>query len=140
MGAPVPERYLDYGRAVFRPTRARVTIDGEPVPGDAHGAIHAGAFDVSLGGVFRVFPYAAERGHSHFQAGAIIPAEMIRALPALVRGRAIPSHHLVEKKGRQMQVTATGDELLSLILDGEGIEHVAELSVTSGPPVAIARV
>ncbi len=138
--APVPERYLEYGRAVFRPTVAAVTIDGEAVPGEAHGAIHAGAFDVSLGGVFRVFPYAAERGESHFQAGEIVPAEMIRALPALVRGRAIPSARLVEKKGRQMRVVATGPELLSLILDGEPIEHVAELFVSSGPPVGIAHV
>jgi diacylglycerol kinase family enzyme len=138
--APVPERYRAYGRAVFRPTLARVSIDGEAVPGDAHGAIHAGAFDVSLGGVFRVFPFAADKGALHFQAGAIVPAEMIRALPALVRGSKIPSERLVEKMGHEMRVTPSSDELLSLILDGEPIHHVAELRVIPGPPVGIVRV
>lgn len=139
-GAPVPERYRAYGRAVFRPTLAEVSIDGQRVPGNAHGAIHAGAFDVSLGGVFRVFPMAAEKGAIHFQAGAIIPGEMIRALPALVRGSKIPSERLVEKKGYEMRVVPCSDEMLSLILDGEPIDYVSELQVVPGPAVGIVRV
>jgi len=39
---PLPESALAYGRDVFRPTRARVIIDGREVPSLAHGAIHAG--------------------------------------------------------------------------------------------------
>jgi len=69
----------------------RVTIDGEEVPGRTHGAIHAGSIDISLGGVFRVFPLAHDDGALHFQAGEIVPKEMIFALPSLARGGAIPS-------------------------------------------------
>lgn len=140
VGVPVAEGYLSYGRDVFRPTRARVVIDGVAVPGERHGAIHAGAFDVSLGGVFRVFPFASERGVIHYQAGEIIPAEMIRALPALVRGKPIPSKKLVEARGHEMRVSPTTDEPLSLILDGECIDGVLDLRVRPGPRVGIALV
>lgn len=136
---PVPDRYLRYGRDVFRPTRARVTLDGDELPDREHGAIHAGAFDVSLGGVFRVFPLARERGRIHFQAGGIVPSEMIRALPDLARGGAIKSERLREIAGSHMTVEADG-ELLAPIIDGELFEHVERLEVGPGPPVRIARV
>ncbi len=137
---PVPDGALSYGRDVFRPTRARVTLDGEPVQGDDHGAIHAGAFEVSLGGVFRVFPMARERGVIHFQAGGIVPKEMILALPSLVLGRRIPSRQLVEQGGRELRVEALGPELLAPILDGEPLRDVETLTVTVGPRVRIATV
>jgi len=95
LGLPLPERALAYGREVFRPTRARVIIDGHEVSSVEHGAIHAGAFDIELGGVFKVFPLARSRGILHFQAGALSPAEIIRALPDLWRGGAIRGEQLV---------------------------------------------
>ncbi len=136
---PVPERYLSYGRDVFRATVARVIVDGKELEDREHGAIHAGAFDVSLGGVFRVFPLARERGRIHFQAGGIVPSEMIRALPDLARGGAIRSERLTEVSGAEMIVIADG-ELLAPIIDGELFEHVERLEVRSGPQVSIAQV
>lgn len=138
--APVPQRWLDYGRDVFRPTRARVWIDGEELRSDEQGAIHAGAFDVSLGGVFRVFPLASAAGVIHFQAGAIVPMEMIRALPSLARGDKIPSEYLVEKAGQEMRIEATGEEPLAPILDGESFENLRTLTVRPGPRIRIARI
>lgn len=136
----VPARLLEYGRDVFSPTLARVTIDGVAVEGERHGAIHAGAFEVSLGGVFRVFPLARERGALHFQAGEIVPEEMIFALPSLVRGSRIPSKRLVETRGQRLHIEARGPELLAPILDGEPLEHVETLTVTLGPRVRIAKI
>ncbi len=137
---PLPGPVASYGDDVFRPTRARVTIDGEVVPEHEHGAIHAGASDVSLGGVFRVFPLARDPGVLHFQAGRILPHEMISALPRLVRGDPIGGRHLVERAGREMKVEALGEELLSPVLDGEQIGRVKILHVAHGPAIPILRV
>jgi diacylglycerol kinase family enzyme len=138
--APLPDRMLSYGSDVFRPTRARVTIDGEAVPGTEHGAIHAGAIDLHLGGVFRVFPLARDDGALHFQAGEIVPREMILALPALARGGAIPSERLREVQGHEMRIEAIGDELLAPIIDGEAFDGLRDLTVRLGPRIVVPRV
>lgn len=137
---PLPDRMLRYGRDVFAPTHARVAIDGEEVPGEHHGAIHAGSIDVSLGGVFRVFPLAKDRGSVHFQAGEIIPSEIIRALPALARGGAIPSEHLREVAGAEMRISALGPESLAPIIDGEAFTGLRELIVRPGPRIKVPRI
>lgn len=140
LGGLAPEPALRYGREVFAPTRARVTIDGWPVPCDSHGAIHAGSLDVSLAGLFKVFPLARTRGQLHFQAGGIVPTEIIRALPDLYRGRAIKSEHLFEKSGQEMHVEALGDELLSPIIDGEIFRGLSHMTVRRGPVIWVPRI
>ena len=140
IGLPLPERALRYGREIFRPTLAKVHIDGREVPGLEHGAIHAGSLDISLGGVFRVFPLAERSGALHFQAGGIVPREMIAALPDLYRGRAVCSTRLIECAGREMAVVATSEELLCPILDGERFEGLLSLTVRRGPSVRVPRV
>jgi hypothetical protein len=137
---PLPDRMLRYGRDVFAPTHAKVEIDGESVPGEHHGAIHAGSIDVSLGGVFRVFPLAKDRGRVHFQAGEIVPSEIIRALPALARGGAIPSEFLREVAGDEMRISALGPESLAPIIDGESFTGLRELIVRPGPRIKVPRI
>ena len=53
---PLPDRLLDYGRDVFAPTHAHVTIDGEEIPGENHGAIHAGIHRRFAGWCVQGFP------------------------------------------------------------------------------------
>jgi len=137
---PVPESMLRYGREVFRPTPARVSIDGETIAGEHHGAIHAGALDVSLGGVFRVFPLARDLGSLHFQAGEIVPSEIIRALPSLAMGGAIPSERLRESGGSEMHIEALEGETLDPIIDGETFAGLGELTVRLGPRIRVPRV
>ena len=127
-----------YAADIFRPTKAIVTIDGEQVPTQTHGAIHAGAFDVNLGGVLRVFPLATH-GALHLQAGAIQPLDMIRALPDLARGRPLSTPRLWERPGREMIIEAI-DEPLAPIIDGERFEGLTRLEVRPGPRLRIARV
>ncbi|MGE0325867.1 MAG: diacylglycerol kinase family protein [Polyangiaceae bacterium] len=137
---PRTETLQSYAEQLFRPTLANVELDGERLRTTEQGAIHAGAFDVSLGGVFRVFPLAAEPGQLHFQAGAITPLEIIAALPDLVRGGAIRSANLREIAGTEMKIRALGDELLAPIIDGEQFPGLRSLNVTPGPQVPIAIV
>ncbi|MCC6217313.1 MAG: retinol dehydrogenase [Polyangiaceae bacterium] len=134
-----PAEWTRFGEEIFKPTRARVVIDGRAVDCEAHGAIHAGAFDVQLGGLFHVFPLAREEGRLHFQAGALEPLEVIRALPALVRGGAIPGERFLEVSGAEMIVEAV-DEPLAPVMDGETLRAVVRLEVRRGPRIRIPRI
>lgn len=137
---PAPRSWRDYAREVFAPTRARVTIDGSEVPGHEHGAIHAGAFDIDLGGVFHAFPLARNPGVLHFQAGTITPWQIAANLPRLYRGETIRTETLLERAGREMTVTATGSELLAPVVDGELFGGLTQVTVRPGPVVAIGRI
>jgi hypothetical protein len=128
-----------YAAHLFTPTHARVVIDGEEVPTRTHRALHAGAFDVNLGGVLRIFPRAREPGVLHFQAGDISPANIIAHLPALVAGRAIRGGHLRDINGRAM-IIEVEDEPLSPIIDGERFVGIVRLAVHAGPRIRIAQV
>lgn len=123
---------------LFAPTRARVVIDGKEVPTRTHNALHAGAFDVNLGGVIRIFPQAREPGVLHFQAGEISPTNIIAHLPALVAGGAIRSDRLRDVGGREMLIEAE-DGPLSPIIDGERFTAIVRLAVLAGPCIRIAR-
>jgi hypothetical protein len=125
---------------MFRPTCAKVAIDGEEVPTRMHNALHAGAFDVNLGGVLRVFPQAREPGVLQFQAGEISPATIIAQLPSLVLGKPARADRLYDTVGREMTIAIEdGDEPLSPIIDGERFLGLDKLVVTIGRQVRIAR-
>lgn len=138
LGLPLGERWTSASERVFRPTVARVRIDGEDVPSVEHSALHAGAFDVDLGGVVRVFPLAREPGVLHLHAGDPSPWELLKNLPQLAAGRLMSAKGLVETPGREMVIEATR-EPLAPVLDGEIYPGVRRLEVRPGPPVAIAR-
>ena len=140
LSLPASEAFRRYSEEVFAPTLARVTIDGSELPYAEYRALNAGAFDVSLGGVFRVFPLARAPGVLEFHAGAMTPLEVITSLPDLARGRPIETPDLVDVAGREMTVEATGDELLAPILDGERYTDLHRITVRRGPPVRVARV
>ncbi len=134
-----PNGRPSYAAHLFRPTRARVVIDGEELPYRTHGGIHAAAFDVNLGGVLRVFPQAREPGVLHFQAGDIRPIEMIANLPALASGGAIRAPGLRDTAGTCMEIESI-DEPLAPVIDGERFEGLRRLVVQPGPTIRIARV
>jgi len=104
-----------------------------------HNALHAGAFDVNLGGVLRVFPQARESGLLQFQAGEMSPATVIAQLPALVLGMPVRGDQLRDTVGRKMTITVeNGGEPLSPIIDGERFAGLHQLVVSVGPRVRIA--
>ncbi|MFK7987953.1 MAG: retinol dehydrogenase [Sandaracinaceae bacterium] len=128
-----------YASHVFAPTLARVAIDGEELPHTRHAGIHAGAFDVNLGGVLRVFPFARPAGQLHFQAGALSPMAIVANLPAIAAGGAIRGPQLRDTVGRTMRVEALGEPLRP-ILDGERFEGLRVIEVGCGPNVRVAVV
>jgi len=54
----------------FRPTRARVEVDGEVLPFSDFTSMQIGAIDINLAGIVRCFKHAREGGVLHFQARA----------------------------------------------------------------------
>ena len=124
-----------YGQELFRPTRARVTIDGQELAVTEHGALHAGSIDVNFKGMLRVFPLAKQSGVLHFQAGHILPGELIRQLPNLYRGNPLRTAGLTELGGREMTIVPLDGEVLTPIIDGERCGRLEHLSVRSGPKV-----
>jgi diacylglycerol kinase family enzyme len=123
---------------LFSPTHARVVIDGQEVPTRTHNALHAGALDLNLGGVLRIFPLAREAGALHFQAGEISPAQMIANLPTLVAGGPIRADRLRDVSGHEMVIEAD-QKPLSPIIDGERFNGITRLVVRAGPCVRIAQ-
>jgi hypothetical protein len=136
----LPNGRPSYASHLFRPTAARVVIDGEELPTRRQAALHAGAFDVNLGGVVRLFPHARQPGVLHLQAGEISPVRIIASLPALARGGAIRAPQLRDTAGACMHIEALEGELLSPVVDGERFQGLARLEVSPGPAVRIARV
>lgn len=129
-----------FAQYMFTPTHARVVIDGEELPYSVHAGIHAAAFDVNLGGVFRVFPLAKEPGVLHFQAGEMTPTEIIAHLPALLSGGRIRAEHLRDTSGQHMHIESLRGELLDPVVDGERFEGFESIDVRRGPVVRIAQV
>lgn len=138
-GLPLPENFRRYGRELFRPTRARVIIDGHELPMTEHSALHAGSIDVNFKGLLRVFPLAKRKGVLHFQAGSIPPRALLRALPSLCMGMPIRADGLMESAGSQMRVSALDGDTLNPIIDGERFERMQELTVDPGPAIRFPR-
>lgn len=132
-------RALDQGFAshLFAPTRATVAVDGHTLPHREHGAIHAGAFDVNLGGLVRVFPLARAPGELHFQAGVIGGGHIIANLPNLFLGRAVRAPRLVDRVGERMVIEAEPSETLAPIIDGERFQGLRRLEVSRGPSIRV---
>lgn len=133
---PVSQGFRDYGRDLFRPTRARVIIDGQELAATEHGALHAGSIDVDFRGMLKVFPLAKQAGVLHFQAGSILPGEIIRSLPRLYRGAPLGTAGLTELAGKEMTIEPLEGEL-NPIIDGERFEHLQRLCVERGPRVRV---
>ncbi|MFN9814043.1 MAG: diacylglycerol kinase family protein [Deltaproteobacteria bacterium] len=128
-----------HAREMFRPQRAKVRIDGEPVGGSTHSGLHAGAIDLDLGGVLKVFPMATE-GRLHLHAGELEPRAIIASLPALARGGLIRGERFVERAGRRFEVDVGEHEPLRPVLDGERYPDMRSVVVTPGPAVRVAVV
>ncbi|MCB9597638.1 MAG: retinol dehydrogenase [Sandaracinaceae bacterium] len=132
-------RDSSYSDHLFRPTPARVTIDGEVVTTDVHSGLHAGSVDVNFAGVLRVFPFARDPGVIHFHAGDMRPMVIIANLPRLIAGSALQGDNLIDEPGHEMRIEA-GDEILRPILDGERYTDIRALTVRAGPKIRVGQV
>lgn len=129
-----------YARDVFEPTRCKVTIDGMVLPHDDYTGVHIAGMSINLGGVFRFFSQADQPGKLHCLVGAPSPFTIARNLPQMHLGRQIRGDRIVDRACREMTMEATGDELLSPIIDGEVYRDLEKLSFRVGPRLRIPKV
>src|SRR5688572_5465930 len=59
---PGMARFAGYADHIFRPTRARVTVDGMVLPGDEFTGIHVASMSINLGNVLKFFGKADQAG------------------------------------------------------------------------------
>jgi hypothetical protein len=140
-GVPgMPDELRTYARDVFAPTRAKVTIDGMELPGHDFTGIHVASMSINIGGVFRFFGKAEDRGMMHALIGATSPMTIVRNLPRMHFGKQLVGKDLVDRACREMTMEAVGDELLEPVIDGEFYRNIKRATFKTGPRVRIAKV
>jgi hypothetical protein len=80
---PALAPFGDYARSMFKPTRAKVTLDGMVLPGDQFTGIHVASMSINLGNVLKFFGKADQPG----------PDERHRRHAVAVGDRAQPAAH-----------------------------------------------
>ena len=79
---PAPAGYEDF----FRPTRARVEVDGRPLSFTSFASLQIGSIDINLAGVVRCFRHAKDDGVLHFQAISMSPLGVVVIVGNIVVG------------------------------------------------------
>ncbi|HEY0990080.1 MAG TPA: hypothetical protein VGD80_23585, partial [Kofleriaceae bacterium] len=134
----VGARYAD---EMFRPTFARVTVDGTELPFSRLTVLSLGSLTINVGGIFRFFPLAAEPGKMQVMVGAPSPLGIIRAVPGMMRGdrlRGIAGYF--EAACEEVTVEARGDRLLDPLIDGEQYRGFRRIRYRVGERVRVPRV
>lgn len=134
----VGARYAD---EMFRPTLARVTVDGTELPFRKLTVLSLGSLTINVGGIFRFFPLAAQPGKMQIMVGAPSPLGIIRAVPGMMRGdrlRGIAGYF--EAACEEVTVEARGDRLLDPLIDGEQYQGFRCIRYRIGERVRVPRV
>lgn len=136
----MPRLLKDYARDVFRPTPARVWLDGALLPQQAFTGLNVAAMSINLGGVFRYFRHADVLGQLHAIVGDPTGGEAIANLPRMFAGATLKGTSTYDGPCQEMIIEATGDELLAPVIDGEAYPNLRRVSFTIGPRVRIPKV
>ena len=129
--------WSDYARVVRGEAEGRVWVDGQELPYRRLSAFNVGAFPIDLGGVVKVFGQARP-GRPHVIAGTLSDLSMIRNVPRLVRGKSLRSSTVHDAPAAHVRAEALGRPFRAVV-DGEFVDGIRELELTSGPTVEIPR-
>jgi hypothetical protein len=135
----MPAGLRQYARDVFTPTRARIAIDGAPVPGTEFTGVHVASMSINLGNVFRFFGKADTRGRLNALVGSPSPTTILRNVPRMAMGRAMRGRRVIDRACGELTMEAI-DELLSPIIDGEFYCDLRRVTFKLGPRVRIPKV
>jgi diacylglycerol kinase family enzyme len=130
-----------YADEIFHPTFARVTVDGRELPFHQLTVLSLGSLTINVGGIFRFFPLAAERGKMQVMVGAPSPLGIIRAVPGMMRGeqlRGIAGYF--EAACEEVTVEASGERLLDPLIDGEQYRGFRRIRYRIGDRVRVPRI
>lgn len=136
--APPLRRFLPADTSeFFRPTRARVEVDGKTLPYSSFASMQVGAIDINLAGVVRCFKHAREGGVLHFQALSTTPMGVVCNLPNMVLGTRMLGTQVYDDRARRVRITAEAGERLGPVIDGEQFADLAQLELSLGPTLRI---
>lgn len=130
----------DYAQHMFKPTKARVTVDGMILPGDEFTGIHVASMSINLGNVLKFFGKADQAGLMNAIVGAPSPWSIARNLPRMARGEEMRGNAVLDRPCRELTMEATADELLEPVIDGEYYRNLRRVSFKIGPRVRIPKV
>jgi diacylglycerol kinase family enzyme len=128
-----------YARAVFEPTRCKITLDGMRLPGEDFTGVHIASMSINLGNVLKFFAKADTPGLMNAIVGTPTPWAMIRNLPRMARGSEMRGRDILDRPCRELVMEATSAELLEPIIDGEYYRGVKKLVFRVGPRVRIPK-
>jgi hypothetical protein len=137
---PGMARFAGYADHIFRPTRARVTLDGMILPGDEFTGIHVASMSINLGNVLKFFGKADQAGLMNAIVGTPSPLAVARNLPRMARGDEMVGRQVLDRPCREMSMEATNGELLEPVIDGEFYKNVRRIEFHVGPRVRIPKV
>lgn len=140
--APPLQRFLpgemrSYATEFFRPTRARVEVDGRELPFASFASMQVGAIDINLAGVVRAFRHAREGGVLHFQALDTSPMGVVANVPNIVLGTPILGRKVYDDRARHVRIVAEDGEILNPVIDGEQFFGLTRVDLTLGPRVEL---
>ncbi|MFY0541719.1 hypothetical protein [Nannocystis pusilla] len=133
----IPDEMRSYATDFFRPTRARVEVDGRELPFASFASMQVGAIDINLAGVVRCFRHAREGGVLHFQALDTTPIGVVANVPNIVLGTPILGRKVYDDKARRVRITAEDGEALNPVIDGEQFHGLGHVELTLGPRVEL---
>lgn len=129
-----------YAQDMFKPTDARVTVDGMILPGDQFTGIHVASMSINLGNVLKFFGKADQAGLMNAIVGTPSPWAIARNLPRMARGEEMRGSQVLDRPCRELTMEATGTELLEPVIDGEYYRNLKRVTFRLGPRVRIPKV
>jgi diacylglycerol kinase family enzyme len=136
----MPHLLRQYAKDLFKPTYARITLDGKVFGRTDLTGIHIGSMSIDLGNVFRFFSKADVPGQMHAIVGSPSPLQIILNLPRMHMGMSMLGTDIYDGPCKEMKVEAVSEELLQPVIDGEIYRSVREISFSIGPRVRIPKV
>lgn len=136
----VPQHLREYASDLFRPTKARVTLDGMILPNEDFTGIHVASMSINLGNVLHFFGKAEQPGMMHALVGSPSPATIARNLPRMAMGKELRGREILDRPCRELVIEATGKELLSPVIDGEYYRNLRKVAFRIGPRIHIPKV
>jgi len=124
-------------RGVFRRVEADVDCDDERVPFRTFTVVLAGTITHVALGFKPMYLAARKRRHFHLLAGPIGPLRLARKIVRFHRGFPLEEPDFYDNVARTVTIrfaTPTG-----FMMDGDVLDPVDTLTITTGPPLAMIR-
>jgi diacylglycerol kinase family enzyme len=131
-------RRTEYVNRLFAPARAKVSVDGKPVPYEAYTALLVQTIE-NLGIGFAPMYRAFEKpGHFHVIGSQMTPVRLVNHLPEIFFGR--PMHHpdTFDEVARELVVSPETE--VTYTVDGDMYSSTKDVHVSVGPTIDFLKV